>query len=69
MHLALPVVGDSAAWARCRLIERMMLGRREAWSFENPLVTVVVVPLLARLEAGDDRVPGSPIMGSGVLCG
>ena len=68
MQVVLPVGRYSSCRTRHGLVEGMMLGRGEPWTaLEYLPVSVVVVPALARLEAGDNGVAGRVRMGGGVL--
>src|SRR5208282_2980157 len=50
-----------------RLVNRMMLRRRELGTFVHFLGLVAVEPVLAGFEAADERVPGGRRMGGRVL--
>lgn len=69
VEVFLPVRGDAAGRSRCRLPARVMRGLRQSRAFVKLLSPVVPEPVLPRLEALDDRVPGLPRMVRGVLGG
>ncbi len=52
----LPVGGDPSVWSRHGLVEGMMLRGCEARTFCVLVCPVVPKPVLAWLEAADDRV-------------
>src|SRR5439155_26117000 len=52
-----------------RLVERMMAGRSQVRTVEDLVTRVVVEPILARLVAADDRVPGRDRVVTRVLRG
>jgi len=62
VEVALPVARYVAGGTWRRLVQRMVLRWRQWWAFHAFVGCVVVEPLLARLEAADDRVAA----GSGV---
>ena len=47
----------------------MRMRRKQLFALDHPLLLVVVEPILARLEAGDDRVPGCRRMLGRMLAG
>src|SRR5437667_12782137 len=51
-----PVVGDPARRSWCRLIEWVVVGRREGGAFEDLFGQVVPEPVFLGFEAVDDRV-------------
>jgi len=53
----LPVCGHRSGRSRCRLIQRMAVRSGKLRTGEGFFSTVVVKPMLARLEARDYRVP------------
>ena len=57
-----PVRGDAAGRPRCRLPARVMLGPGQRRPFVELLSPVVPEPVLPRLEALDDGMPGLPRM-------
>jgi hypothetical protein len=65
----LPVGGDPSGWSRHGLVEGMMLRGREARPFHVFVRPVVPKPILAWLEAADDRVTGRVGVRRGVLAG
>jgi hypothetical protein len=69
VEVFLPVCGDAAGRSRCRLPARVMRRLRQRRAFVELLSPVVPEPVLPRLEALDDRVPGLPRMVRGVLGG
>src|SRR5262245_38426919 len=65
MHVQLPVAGYPPGRPRHRLVNGMMLRRRELRSAFVELVGLVAVePLFARLEATDDGMTGRPSVGA-----
>jgi hypothetical protein len=55
VEVVLPVSWHSPRRARRRRVEGMVLGRSEAWAVEHFPVPIVVVPVFARLEAGNEN--------------
>ena len=56
MEVALPVAWHLAGRARRRLLERMVNGRRQRWTFHAFVCFIVVEPVLAGLETSYDCV-------------
>jgi len=56
VEVALPVAWHLAGRARRRLLERMVLGRRQRWPFHAFVCFVIVEPVLAGLETSYDCV-------------
>src|SRR5215207_5039954 len=62
-----PVLGDAALGSRRRLLLGVVMRRRQGRTFQEAVGPVVPVPVLARLEALDDRVAGRLGVGRAVL--
>ena len=56
VEVALPVAWHLAGRARRRLLERMVNGRRQRWTFHAFVCFIVVEPVLAGLETSYDCV-------------
>jgi hypothetical protein len=67
VEVPLPVVGDEAGRTRDGLVERVMIRSDEGRSVIELVGGVTPEPVLAGLEAADDRVPGRLGVGGGVL--
>lgn len=67
MDVTLPVGRDCARRSWYRLIQRVTVGAGQFGAVERATRPVVVKPILAGLEALDDRVAGCGVMGGGVL--
>ena len=65
--MTLPVSGHPTRGSRHRLVERVVTGWSEGRSLEVLLGAVVPEPILARLEALDDRMTGFSRVAAGVL--
>jgi len=69
MELTLPVTRNATDRAWHRLVERVMMRRGQRRTLEILLGGVIPVPVLARLEALDDRMPDTVSMVIGMLGG
>jgi hypothetical protein len=67
MELPFPVTWHATVRSRHWLIERVMVRRRQGWTLQILFGRVVPVPVFARLEALDDRMPDAGRMAGGVL--
>jgi hypothetical protein len=63
----LPIAGDTPARSRHGLVQRMMRRRGERGPGHKLFASVVVEPIFARLEAGNDRVVAPSSVGGRVL--
>jgi hypothetical protein len=69
VEVPLPVGRDLARRARYRLIEWMVFGRGQRGTLVGLLGDIVPEPVLARLEAPDQGMPGLGCVFAGVLSG
>ena len=58
MQERLPVRWDFSRWAWCRLSRWMRMRRQQFYTLDHPFLAVVIEPILPRLEAGRNRMPG-----------
>ena len=58
MKVPLPVRRDPIRGSRHRLVQRMLVWRRQGKAFDVLLIGVIPEPVLAGLVALDDRMPG-----------
>ena len=69
MQVVLPVGWNAAGWAWYRLVNGVVQRRRGPRTFHVLVGAVVPEPILARLEAADNRVTGGVRMCGCMLCG
>ena len=60
VQLRLPVVRHVTGRARCGLVQRVGIGRRQGWPLPVLVDGVAPEPVLVRLEALDERMAGVP---------